>query len=265
MHWADPIKPILFWPLAAITIPHFLWAVRQEIYGIRAAMFSLVMLICVSIAAGFSLGSTWPGSWVIIFPSIYAIFYMIGSTEFKSCTVVWQRPWRLVGGIGLFLLTLIFTFRDVWLHLFDVSYGYDRVISELSAIPDHIITLLIVATAVLLFYDNIKRKNITVALFGALPLLAIFGFFVHSYSLMLLLLIFNIYLLVLSIRHIAIGIRGNNIGTVNIGMLMLAILIMSRFFDSNIGFVMKGVAFIIIGIGFLTANAMLARRIRGVK
>jgi hypothetical protein len=52
---------------------------------------------------------------------------------------------------------------------------------------------------------------------------------------------------------------------VNSGMLMLAILIIARFFDSNIDFITKGAVFIVIGIAFLAANVMIARRIGGVR
>lgn len=61
------------------------------------------------------------------------------------------------------------------------------------------------------------------------------------------------------------GIRNNNLAVVNTGMLMLAILIIARFFDSDISFIIKGLVFIIVGIGFLVTNAILARRMRGVK
>ena len=61
------------------------------------------------------------------------------------------------------------------------------------------------------------------------------------------------------------GIRSNNLAVINTGMLMLAILIIARFFDSDISFIIKGLVFIIVGIGFLVTNAILARRMRGVK
>ncbi len=42
-------------------------------------------------------------------------------------------------------------------------------------------------------------------------------------------------------------------------MLMLAALIITRFFDSDLGFVVRGLAFIGVGIGFLAANVVLIR------
>ena len=264
-YWNNPVKAILFWPLAAIAVPHFIWALRQEIYTLRTTLLSLVMIICISFATCFSLGKAWSGSWVVIFPSVYAIFYFIGWLEFRGVTTNWQKPLRLIGALGLFVLAFQFTCRYVWQYMVGYSYRASGDISGINALPDYIVTLSIIAIAILLFYDNVKRKNITISLFGAVPLLAIVAYLVRGQSILLPLIIFNIYLFVLSVSRILIGIRGNNLGVINTGMLMLALLIIARFFDSNISFVLKGLVFIIVGIGFLVTNVMFSRRLGGAK
>jgi hypothetical protein len=117
----------------------------------------------------------------------------------------------------------------------------------------------------LLFYDFVKRKNITVCLFGAVPLIAIIGYFLKGSTGILPIIIFNVYLLYMSVSRIISGIRNNSLGIVNSGMLMLGILIIARFFDSDISFIIKGLVFIAVGIGFLITNMALARRLGGVK
>lgn len=265
IHGSDPVKAVLFWPLAALAVPHFVWALRQEIYALRTAILSFIMVICVSFAAGFSLGKTWSGSWIIVFPSLYSIFYFLGCLEVNRMTTNWQRPLRLVGAIGLFILAFQFTFRYVWQYLGGYSYMIRRTISDISVIPDHIMIITIVCIAALLFYRNIKRKDFNVALFGAVPLLAIAAFLLKEQSVILPLLIFNLYLFILSITRIIAGMRSSNLSLINTGMLMLAVLIIARFFDSNISFVMKGLVFIIVGIGFLATNLKLARSLGGAK
>lgn len=258
----NPTKAILFWPLAAVTIPHFIWALRQEIYTLRTTLLSLIMIICVSCAASFSLGRTWDSSWIVISPSIYAVFYFLGWLKVNKITTNWQRPLRLIGAIGLFVLAFLFTFRYIWQ---DYPYGLKGNIFDLSAMPDHIITVSIIAMAMLLFYDNIKLKNWTVAMFGAAPLLAIAAYLIRGHSALAPLLLFNAYLFILSVSRIIFGVRNNNLAVINTGMLMLAVLIIARFFDSDINFIIKGLAFIIVGSGFLITNLMLSRRIGGAK
>ena len=85
-------------------------------YALRAALFSLTMIICVS-AASFSLGKTWPGSWVIIFPSLYSVFYFLGRLEVNKITTNWQRPLRLIGAIG-FIYTRVFIYLSLYLAVF---------------------------------------------------------------------------------------------------------------------------------------------------
>ena len=264
-YWNDPAMAILFWPLAAVIIPHFIWSLRREIYTLRTAMLSLTMFICVSFASSFSLGKTWPGAWVIIFPCIYAIFYFLGSLELKAATTNWQKPLRLLGGIGLFMLAFIFTFRYIWQYLGEYSHITISDTAIIRAFPDYFIAVVIISAAMLLFYDNIKRKNLTVSLFGAVPLLAIASYFLKEWSVILPLMIFNAYLFALSVSRIASGIRGNNLALTNTGMLMFAMLIIARFFDSNIDFILKGLIFIAVGAGFLAVNILLMRRAGGSK
>ncbi|MDD5409226.1 MAG: DUF2157 domain-containing protein [Candidatus Omnitrophica bacterium] len=264
-NWDSPARAVIFWPLAAIIVPHLIWALRQEIYALRAAIVSLVMAVCVLFAASFSLGRNWPGLWVVIFPSIFAVIYFTGNWKFNQITTNWQKPLRFIGGMGLFVLVFQFTFKYCWQYLGSYSYGINRDISFIGLLADYIITLAIIATAVLLFYDNLKRKNNLVAFFGAAPLLAIVAYFLNMQSTFLPLLIFNLYLFVLSLSRIVAGFRLNNQSLLNTGMLMLSVLIIARFFDSDISFIIKGLVFIIVGIGFLMANLVYTRRLGGVK
>jgi hypothetical protein len=55
-------------------------------------------------------------------------------------------------------------------------------------------------------------------------------------------------------------VRSHGLGVMNAGMTILSALILCRFFDADIGFVARGVAFIVIGAGFLLANLMMLRK-----
>lgn len=259
-HWNNPTMGFLFWPLAAVIVPHFIWALRREIYTIRTTILSLIMAICIGFGASFGLGKNWTGSWVVIYSSIYAILYSLGNWSFKGLTRNWQRPLRLIGALGILILAFQFTFKFSWQYVRPEGVPY-----ELKLLPGAIMTILIIATAIVLFYDNLKRRDSVISLFTALPLLALVAFFSRGESTILPLLIFNVYLFVLGINCIATGNRNNSLGAINAGMLILAILIMIRFFDSNINFILKGLAFIAVGSGFLATNIMLMRRKGGIQ
>jgi len=259
-YWNDPLMAVLFWPLAAVVMPHFIWALRKEIYTIRTTIMALVMAICVSIGAGFSLGKTWSGSWIIIYSSIYAVLFGLGNRAFKGLTSNWQRPLRIIGVLGILFLAFLFTVRFVWQYIGADYYRLSREVSGSTAFLDHLITFAIIALAMFFLYDNARRKKLTLALFGALPLLAIITYSLRGQEIIFPLFIFNAYLLILSLVRIKEGIRNNSLAAINSGMLILGILLIVRFFDSDINFILKGLAFIAVGVGFLVTNVVLVRR-----
>jgi hypothetical protein len=48
---------------------------------------------------------------------------------------------------------------------------------------------------------------------------------------------------------------------VNIGMFFILTLATARFFDTHWSLLIKGVIFVLLGVGFLIANIMLSRRL----
>jgi hypothetical protein len=71
--------------------------------------------------------------------------------------------------------------------------------------------------------------------------------------------LFNLYLFALGIGTLVIGLRGRRLGVVNAGMFVLSAVILCRFFDEDLGFLARGVAFIVVGVGFLVTNLVLLR------
>ncbi|HEX8898234.1 MAG TPA: hypothetical protein VF751_06015, partial [Chthoniobacterales bacterium] len=73
-------------------------------------------------------------------------------------------------------------------------------------------------------------------------------------------LLLNFFLLALGVFTLLRGIRAGRAVEANLGMLVIAILATARFFDSEFEFVVRGIAFIAIGLGFLATNLVLFKR-----
>lgn len=263
-YWGDSLHSIFFWPLIAVVVPHFIWSLRQQTYTMRATILAFVMMICVSIEAQISLGKCWPASWIVLGPSLCALFYLIGSYRFKQITTNWQLPLLRIGALGIFVYTFFLTFSFPWDSIgYAYHYAYHKAgIIGLSALSDNIVSLTIISAPISLFYDFVKRRQLMTSMFGGLSLLVTVTYFLITAGapVALAILIFNAYLFVLSVTRIIIGIRNNSLDIVNTGMVMLAALILARFFDSDLNFIFKGLSFIIVGIGFLLTNAMILRK-----
>jgi hypothetical protein len=68
------------------------------------------------------------------------------------------------------------------------------------------------------------------------------------------------YALWLGIDILMRGIRSNSIARANFGLLLIAVLAISRFFDTDLSFVTRGIGFIVVGAGFLVANILLFKK-----
>ena len=75
-------------------------------------------------------------------------------------------------------------------------------------------------------------------------------------------LAFNLVLFAVGVGTIVLGARQQNLARVNLGMSVVAIQVVVRFFSSELGFVARGLAFILIGVGFLLANVVLTKKMR---
>ena len=73
-------------------------------------------------------------------------------------------------------------------------------------------------------------------------------------------LLINVLILILAIHTIRDGAQRNHLGILNYGLLIITALITCRFFDTDFSFVVRGLLFIGIGIGFFAANYYMIQK-----
>jgi hypothetical protein len=116
--------------------------------------------------------------------------------------------------------------------------------------------------ALVLWLLAIRRRDLWGITAGIVPILVGLGHLVggYSWSSALSQLAFNVYVLAMGIMTVVTGIKGRQLGPVNVGLLLIAALVVARFFDMDLGFVVRGLAFVLVGIGFLVTNLLIVRR-----
>jgi len=70
----------------------------------------------------------------------------------------------------------------------------------------------------------------------------------------------NGYLLLLGVVLLVQGMREDRLRRANVGTAIVGLLILLRFFDTDWGFLVRGSAFVAVGLAFLLVNSMLLRR-----
>ena len=109
----------------------------------------------------------------------------------------------------------------------------------------------------LLFYEKNKRTNFKKISILELSFLTNILFFIRGYE---FLIIANAIVLAIGISEINRENKLNHLGILNFGLILINILITCRFFDTNLSFIIRGLLFIIIGLGFFLINFIMLKK-----
>ncbi|MDD5681409.1 MAG: DUF2157 domain-containing protein [Candidatus Omnitrophica bacterium] len=261
--WGETLEAFLYWPLAAIVVPHFITSLRKEMHAVRSLLFALAAALSVFFVSFVMLNQkNLPGSWIIFHSGIFGIFYLIGKLDVNTPSRHWQAPFLFIGRIGILIMAFILTYYTLWdFNIFNMGN-----FSGTALLLNTVLLVGIMAIYALLAVRSQKSLEAEDMFYAAMPLMAILGclftYLVKPLSIVPVIL-FNVYILILSIRYITGGIKQGRLDKLNTGILILAVLIILRFFDIDIGFTFKGLTFIVLGIGFLAANIAMLRRREG--
>lgn len=248
-----------FWLLFLPVLARFFMMALRGRYAGRTVLLGWIMAICLPIATGLIQRYNIGGSWIVMFTSVFGLMYLVAGRWFYAAESMWASPFRAIGSAGIMILAFMLTYDFAW---DDVNYLYrwnnfDSVNAFMFLLP--------LSIAAALTVPLVRERRYLEAATGALPVLVALSFFLLIWVRFegLAMLFFNFYILVLSIARIAAGLKKDSIAKLNGGMMMLGLLIILRFIDADIGFLVKGIVFILLGAGFLAANLVVLRRRKG--
>ena len=242
----------LVWVLFALLLPYY----RQVLLNYRQAnatvILSWVMLGCFYLIFGIACMDYLQQLWPLAYSALFAATYLLG-VWLNNQQLSRRLPFAAAGWAGTLGLAFLLTFNDIWRHLAADWHEVQPLYYVLAAV------LVLLTGGNWLLYKQKKQINLGIAL---LPCSTAIAYVLLRYDAggLAAAALLNGYLLGLSIWMIVIGVRRQQLGSVNLGMLMIVALIVARFFDFEISFVARGIVFVLAGLGFLAANLILWRR-----
>ena len=260
------VTSLWYWGLLALALPHLAGVWRANRYGWRAGLTGWVLAICLCIGTGMSLEGALNGAWIVAYTGLLALMYLAGKRWCDAAPTLWQRSWQTIGAVGLGEVALMLTFQWPWKEIYSQwARSRETLASSPIAIAGNLLAAGLAIAAIIAVARDLRRiewNNIDRLLVGLAPVCGVVGYVVAAmYELHSLpQALFNAYLFILGLGALIAGIRSNKLSQVNAGLLALAALIVARFFDSDLSFLARGLAFIFIGIGFLVTNVVMLRR-----
>ncbi len=256
-----------YWLLAALLLPLIVSWLRADRFQPRLTLLFWALCVSVTVAAGVTIERVLPGLWIMLYAGLFALMFLAGEFWFSAAEGFWSRPLRHFGAAGVLVLTFLFTFEWPWKEIGWHYWYWDRFQKAgWHAITDGVLGSVVPIAALLLLVMTIRRKTPLGLLFGLAPILATAGYSLCSLSETYAPAagLFDLYLLVMGLWLLVTGIRLGRQGQMNVGLLAITALIIARFFDTDLSFLLRGLIFIALGVAFLVANIVMLRR-KGAK
>jgi hypothetical protein len=262
-------NPMFFWFLFLLMFPYFLFRYFENRGNRETAALAILMTIALVWGMAFTADFAKSDLGGIAFAGLLTLIYLCGMKFFPR-TGERLHTVALLGGIGIGVTAIVLSFESNWHMTREFLWGPRTLGGNIS----FGLELLFPIAAVCLAAFGFLRRNFQFSIAAAVfPIVAAIVWGVAnscgpataessyrtdcSFTAAALM---NAYALWLGIDILMRGIRSNSIARANFGLVLIAALAMSRFFDSELSFITRGLGFIVVGAGFLLANVILFKK-----
>lgn len=249
MAWSDLIYPAL----VLLVLPNYLLLLRNtpqsnsttlHHYFFAATLFAEVLLV----SKGFTEVLT------LTLLLVFGLFYAIGKTPAFREEPMLKNPWHLLAIIGTLSMLYTASFKDFWYPMPDLhSMGSDAWGDIHPLIP----IALVIFTA---FGYLIHRGHILWRKPMQYVWIIYVGLFALGYVLPQTYILINLLIVAVAVITIVQAAREDNLLRMNYGTLTILLLITFRFFDSDLDFLLRGIIFVLCGLGFFLLNYYMIKK-----
>ena len=114
--------------------------------------------------------------------------------------------------------------------------------------------------SIMLYRQNKEKRLADFKLIDVTFLIFLILFILGAWATTLSVVLVNLLVFVSGVLLLLKGSALNHLGILNTGMFTITLLVVCRSFDADLTFFVKGSLFVLVGIGFFTANWMLIKK-----
>ena len=243
-----------YWWLILLVLPHY-WMLCQQKPQSNFTIFHhwfipLSLTICLGTVAASN-----EELMFIAYMSMFGAFYLLGTSAWLSEKKIFSNGYLVIGSLGTMCILLALSFRWFWNDLSGTKNEW----SFFS--PESIASIILTLIAMFLLIIHVtRRKETPVNLMGAIFAGFLIIFFIGTGDALTATIATNLLLLAAAVFTINRGNLLNHLGILNYGLLIITALVICRFFDTDISFVVRGLMFVAVGAGFFIANNQLLKK-----
>ena len=251
-YWGSAVSPWYYFLFLFIAFPFYIRLFKEDKHSnMVMALHWLVPLSLVISMSSFIDNSYY--FFLLLYVSLFVLLLNIGRELSFQGYKTYQNGYYFFGVAGTLLFFTIASFKWVWM-IHDHTSLHNPVF--------YLILGLLFFSFVTILFSAGKKRPFSMGSLAPLVFLAVFLF---SYANILVsLVLINIFLLTWAVLQIYQGLQKMNFASTNFGLLIIATLIICRFFDSNLSFVLRGILFLLVGVGFFATNYVLFKKLKKV-
>ncbi len=244
--------PYLYWLLLVLVVPCYIRLIKNQPGGNFTSFHHWFVPGSLLVALG-TLTQDAAEYMFIAYLALLGIFYLIGNLDFMKDSKIRNNGYLVQGSLGTMGLLLALSFNWFWK---DMAAGD---LSDWSTAPEFWQSIILILAGLLLLvrFQRFTSKDLVPQ--ELLFIIFVPIFFMGSQWPVLSQVLINACVFLMGLFVIRRGAREDHLGVLNYGLLIITALVVCRFFDTNMSFVLRGMLFVAVGIGFFLANYFLIK------
>lgn len=255
-YWTYPSsESYIYWMLLLGALPHYYLLYKKKPHSNFMTFHNWFIPLSVIITLG-TLANRAEELMAIAYFSLFGLFYLIGKFSFFKNDGLRNNGFLVLGSLGTIVMLLIFSFDEAWNEIRNNEFLF----SDLIVSPEFIVSVTISLLAGSLLFMRWKSKVIK----QINPLDFVFILFLITYmiglSSTISVIIINLIVFGIGVLTIINGAKQFHLGILNYGLVIILALVVCRFFDTDLSFVMRGGLFVSVGVGFFVTNYWILKK-----
>ena len=244
-----------YWWMLLLIIPLYVDRMRKHPSGNFTSFMHWFMALSLTIALG-SLAHMHGKLLYIAYMSMFGGFYLLGSSPVFSRVKSGLNAYTMLGSVGTMHVLLTMSFNWYWKELDNAHFADEQIRTK----PEFIAVILCTLFALSMLIAFHRKDFNYLQPMKYIFILFLFIFFIGMTSPPLSVGLVNLLALSAGVLTIWNGAKNDHLGIMNYGLLSITALIICRFFDSDMSFVIRGLLFVMVGVGFFAANYLMLKK-----
>lgn len=260
--WLCCLEREPYWLFYIVLIPHFYHLYQQKSpLLLHWCLWVALISLTISIIYGSSYYASPLDNWAIYITlamgcAFYATGYWLFGLEHDS---FWSNAPSSLGILLIGIVSLMFTWygRTLPYDLWQVENAMS--FNEYAIIGFFIASLILTSIFIARHYQEFSASNWVALTSLVFVFFGLIGYF-FRFNESVFVISSNLYILIGSVLLMLQGVNRGQLMLLNGGLIWFSLLVIFRFFDSDIPFMYKGVIFIIIGSAFIATNVWFKKK-----